>query len=152
MDKQIPYVSDIKFTDQETHYFKTNNEYFKELNINDIQKMFDIIIGKSKISLRLLDWFTTKYVKKNGELCNIDISYEAQLELFDKKYFDPFKRIGKFTYIYSKDGYERKICTSIGQLNFFKWAFNNDVIKYVEENYNSLQTQFITNTINEKIY
>ena len=30
------------------------------------------------------------------------------------------------------------LCTTIGQLNFFKWAFNNNVIEYVNSKYKSI--------------
>ena len=43
------------------------------------------------------------------------------------------KRI-KFWYFYTIRGEEFKIRTTLGQLNFFKWAIYNGVIKYVEEN------------------
>lgn len=31
------------------------------------------------------------------------------------------------------------IQTTIGQLNFFKWAIENDVIKYIENNYTTIE-------------
>ena len=31
------------------------------------------------------------------------------------------------------------IQTTIGQLNFFKWALENDVIKYIQENYDKIE-------------
>ena len=31
------------------------------------------------------------------------------------------------------------IQTTIGQLNFFKWALENDVVKYIKENYAKIE-------------
>ena len=36
-----------------------------------------------------------------------------------------------------KDG--NNIETTIGQLNFFKWTLENDIIKYIEENYEEIE-------------
>ena len=35
---------------------------------NNFDKMLKIITGDSKISLRIIDWFTTNYAKKNYTL------------------------------------------------------------------------------------
>ena len=75
------------------------NNFFKNYQI---EIMIDIINSKSKISLRILDWFVTSYAKKkkicydisnNGEKdnFNVHINYKAQLKSYTKKYFDPFR-------------------------------------------------------------
>ena len=57
-------------------------------------------------------------------------------------YFDPFRRRKKFKYFFDKD---KKIIlyTTIGQLNFFRWAFTNDVISYVLNNYISISKAMV---------
>jgi hypothetical protein len=35
---------------------------------------------------------------------------------------------------------ERSIETTIGQLNFFKWAFENEIIEYIEKNYTDIES------------
>ena len=37
-------------------------EFYK--NTDNLDKMLNIINGESKISLRIIDWFTTNYAKK----------------------------------------------------------------------------------------
>lgn len=106
-----------------------------------------IVTETSKISLRILDWFVTNYSKEHTKLImkhqdfkEFDIynSYKSQLKAFNKKLFDPFcrlhtnKNINKFRFYYDNNKF---IVTTTGQLNFFKWAIENNVIKYVEENY-----------------
>ena len=138
--KQFP--SD--FTTKEKYYYKMVNNFFKNYEIGT---MINIIDSKSKISLRILDWFVTSYAKKkkicydlnnNGEKdnFNVHINYKAQLKSYTKKYFDPFRRKKKFTYIYNSG--QEEIFTTIGQLNFFRWAISNNIISYVNNNYDKI--------------
>lgn len=142
------------FNQKELCLYKKVDDFFKECyekNPENISKMIDIIEGKSDISLRILDWFVTKYSKKkitcnggtkNVEAFDVKISYKAQLKGYKKRYFDPFRRRRKFYYPCEKDGfivYEsefKHIYTTLGQLNFFKWAFSSNIVSYVEENLN----------------
>ena len=126
------------------HYIKLD-KFFNNCAIEEIQGMIDIINGNHIISLRFLDWFVTRfcylyklsinvnnsYSKENN--FNINISYKAQLKSFKKKYFDPFRRKKKFNYSFEK--HNLTILTTLGQLNFFRWAINYDIIKYTELNY-----------------
>jgi len=103
----------------------------------------DIVSGKGKISLRLLDWFVTNYSKnnkivyENKKLQNkskrdffVYTSYRSQLKAYSKKMFDPFCRRERIRL----EILNNEIETTIGQLNFFKWAINNNVLDYVQEN------------------
>jgi hypothetical protein len=107
--------------------------------------MLRIINGESKISLRIIDWFATNYAKKYYtvyEIPNTDrrfkvyVDYKLKLKAYSKKRFDPFCRWDRITVPY-KDG--KYIQTTIGQLNFFKWALENNVIHYIEENYANIE-------------
>lgn len=157
-DKKIPELKienpNTFFSQKELCHYKNINKYFKESfekNPENIKKMINIIEGKSDISLRILDWFVTKYSKKkitcNGNVKNIEafdvkISYKAQLKAYKKRYFDPFRRRKKFYYPCEKDGFivmaneSKHIYTTLGQLNFFRWAFTNGIVSYVEDNLN----------------
>jgi hypothetical protein len=154
-----PTISEIELTKKETYYYKIIDKYYKSLDDNKVTMMIDIIEGKSTISLRLLDWFVTRYANKykiryfkieNPEKpnqikfdksidkgFNVHISYKAQLKSYKKKYFDPFRRRKKFKYFFNKEK-NIYLCTTIGQLNFFKWAFNNHVIEYVDNKYKTI--------------
>lgn len=129
------------------HYFKLD-KFFNICTIEEIHKMIDIINGNHLISLRFLDWFVTRYcylyklsININNSYCkeanfNVNISYKAQLKSFKKKYFDPFRRKKKFYYSY--ENHNLSILTTLGQLNFFRWALNFDIIKYTENNYRDI--------------
>lgn len=114
-----------------------------------LDKMLQIITGESKISLRIVDWFATNYAKKYYTLYTIDKQsdndmrrfkvyedYKLKLKAYTKKRFDPFCRWDRISIPY-KDG--KYIETTIGQLNFFKWAIENKVIDYIEENYEEIE-------------
>lgn len=142
------------FSKKEICYYKMIHKFFVSCDSENMTKMVNIINGKSDISLRVLDWFVTKYSKKriesiqtkeskDSEVFDIRISYKSQLKAYKKRYFDPFRRRKKFLYLmdgkkimddmnYEKD--EAYVETTIGQLNFFKWAISNNIIKYVETN------------------
>ena len=113
-----------------------------------LNRMLKIITGESKISLRIVDWFATIYAKKNYTLYPIHSSngdiirfkvyfdYKLKLKAYSKKRFDPFCRWDRISIPY-KNG--TSIETTIGQLNFFKWAIENKVIEYIEENYDTIE-------------
>lgn len=132
------------FNNKELCYYKMIDKYFKYCPTDQIVKMINIIDGLSEISLRVLDWVVTRYSKRhidittkdkeNGEVFDIHISYKSQLKSFKKRYFDPFRRRKKFHYKYIVDGQEKTLYTTLGQLNFFKWAISNSIVKFVEEN------------------
>jgi hypothetical protein len=107
--------------------------------------MLRIINGESKISLRIIDWFATNYAKKYYTVYEIPnterrfkvyVDYKLKLKAYSKKRFDPFCRWDRITVPY-KDG--KYIQTTIGQLNFFKWALENHAIHYIEENYANIE-------------
>ena len=115
--------------------------YNKSDNLN---KMMKIINGESKISLRIVDWFVTNFAKKYYTVYELpsnenDITrfkvyndYKLKLKAYSKRRFDPFCRWERITVPYDNEKYME---TTIGQLNFFKWAIENNIIQYIENNY-----------------
>ena len=128
-------------------YFKIINKFFRKCEYELVEKMVRII-NKDKnndnscISLRVLEWVVTKCSKKNvdiqiddKEYFSINIMYKAQLKSYKKKNFDPFRRDRKFCYNYDKKDPSKTVVTTLGQLNFFKWAISNKIIECVEKHY-----------------
>lgn len=117
------------------------------------QKVVPIIEGKHKISLRLIDWFVTNYAKKYSTIItkmqndnnvvhfNVYLSYRAQLKAYSKQQFDPFRRRERISYYYEKN---KSIDTTIGQLNFFRWVLQNDILTYIEENINLIEEDMLS--------
>ena len=117
--------------------------YYKDEIILD--RMLKIITGESKISLRIVDWFATNYSKKYYTLIanaegnkrfKVYVDYKLKLKAYSKRRFDSFCRWDRISIPYKKN---TCIETTIGQLNFFKWALENKVIDYIEENYETIE-------------
>ena len=124
---------------------------------DNFQTMWSIINGKSKISLRIVDWFVTNYSKKNFtvfeivknnriERIKVYNCYKLNLKSYQKKRFDPFCRWERIEIPY-KNQY---IQTTIGQLNFFKWAIENEIIRFIENNYEIIETDMNANNSSSK--
>lgn len=110
---------------------------------NNFDKMLKIITGDSKISLRIIDWFTTNYAKKNftiymlnGQRFKVYDDYKLKLKAYSKKRFDPFCRYQKISIPYREGKF---IETTIGQLNFFKWSIENKIVDYIEDHYDVIE-------------
>ena len=112
---------------------------------NNLETMLKIINGESPISLRIIDWFATNYAKKFFTVYDISanrrfkvyVDYKLKLKAYSKRRFDPFCRWDRITIPYGNDG--TFIQTTIGQLNFFKWALENGVVAYIEKNYGTIE-------------
>ena len=118
---------------------------FYKIN-NNMDKMLQIINGESKISLRIIDWFATNYAKKYYTVYQLEgvhqtrfkvyNDYKLKLKAYSKRRFDPFCRWDRITVPYNEDSH---IQTTIGQLNFFKWALEHNVVNYIEQNYSNIE-------------
>lgn len=116
----------------------------KYYDANDnISELIPILNGTSNISLRIIDWFVTNYSKKNniyyklksGDHFTVYQSYKSQLKSFSKKRFDPFCRRERIFYTHK----EHTLNTTVGQLNFFKWALENEIINYIKDNIKAIE-------------
>lgn len=160
---------------REMRILKDVYDYFTPNVSNDKMELFLNIISKktkSKMSIRIIDWFVTFYSKdyninyaKGGsdqaanssgvtstitsidEIINcsnknfyVKYDYAKQIKYHKKDYFDPFCRKRKITCVCKYETCDLVISTSIGQLNFFRWAIQNDVIKYVSEHLAEINT------------
>ena len=115
-------------------------------NQENIDIIIPILQGNTKLSLRIIDWFVTNYAKKNNirydlektknnkQVINqfvVHLNYKNQLKAYTKKSFDPFCRRDRIQFPYSNDNF---LITTVGQLNFFKWAIETKIIDYIQEN------------------
>ena len=129
----------------------------------NIHKMMNIINGESKISLRIVDWFVTNYSKKYYTIYDIQTQknsgiveltrfkvyndYKLKLKAYSKKRFDPFCRWERISIPYDEEKYME---TTIGQLNFFKWAIENQIIDFIRENYDEIERDMNTRNSTSK--
>jgi len=125
-----------------------------------LNKIITILKGES-ISLRLIDWFVTNYCKKFNVLYNLNDfkgeqssktteelqsfdnyiivhnNYKGQLKAYSKRNFDPFCRRNRIRFYYEDNKY---FITTVGQLNFFKWALENHIIDYINKHLKAIDT------------
>ena len=116
-----------------------------------LDEMMRIINGESNISLRIVDWFVTNYAKKyytvyelpvirNGKTVTIRFKvyndYKLKLKAYSKRRFDPFCRWDRITIPYNENSCME---TTIGQLNFFKWALENNILSYISEHLDEIE-------------
>ena len=136
-------------------------------NKKNVDELVSVVENKN-ISLRIIDWFVTNYSKKKNiiydintlenknsnskELFNVYINYKLQLKGYSKKQFDPFCRRDRITFLYNSNN--NKITTTVGQLNFFRWAISNNVLNYIKLNIfvieNDMNTLFKSTYGNKK--
>lgn len=122
-------------------------DFYKEKQ--HLSRMMKIINGESKISLRIVDWFVTNYSKKyytvyelttaltGVERFKVYNDYKLKLKAYSKRRFDPFCRWERISIPYDEENFME---TTIGQLNFFKWAIENNIIDYIENHYQEIET------------
>ena len=114
-------------------------QYFTADDYAALDQILPMINGEDDVSLRLVDWFVTNYAKKavttytnsSGRRFVVHAEYKLRLRSYKKRRFDPFCRWTRIEVPY-RDG--ALVTTTIGQLNFFKWALDNKVIGFIREN------------------
>lgn len=163
MDIKTSFGND-KLLSKESLLLQSLYVYYQEKD--NIERMIPIVTGNAKVSLRVLDWFVTNYsksndvifdLKKNREFIKFNVyqDYKNKLKSYNKRFFDPFCRqnkknlTNKIAFKYNDDKY---IVTTIGQLNFFRWAIRNNVINYVESNLDIINSHMNKNNYNKKKY
>ena len=142
-------TSSSSYTTQNDLLLKNLMVFYNTADNDNLDNMLRIITGDSKISLRIVDWFATNYAKKYYTLYVIDQTtdnvarrfkvyddYKLKLKAYSKRRFDPVCRWDRISIPY-RDG--KCIETTIGQLNFFKWALENKVVEYIEKNYDTIE-------------
>jgi hypothetical protein len=118
--------------------------FYSANDYHNLDCILKILNGESRISLRIVDWFVTNYAKEkftvynlsNGKRVKIYADYRLKLKAYSKKRFDPFCRWERITIPYKN---EQHIQTTIGQLNFFKWVIENEIMNYIEQNYSDIE-------------
>jgi hypothetical protein len=126
--------------------------YFDE-KIN-MDAFVEILQERSLVSLRMIDWFVTKFSKKNcvqyevnGKPFSVYTNYKSQLKAFSKRQMDPFCRRERI--ILNKHNSE--IITTTGQMNFFRWAIENRILKYIYDNYDYLEKEMKSDNKNHQL-
>lgn len=128
----------------------------QELIINSLQKFYAdrvgdsdeilaLLQGTAEISLRLVDWFVTNYAKANstayilnGQEFLVYVNYKSQLKAYSKKLFDPFCRRERI--MFQLPDHE-SFLTTVGKLNFFRWAIEKGVLDHIKANLATIERE-----------
>lgn len=114
-------------------------------NRSDLPEILKILEGESEMSLRLIDWFVTNYSKfhnisyihKNQDFF-VYIDYKNQLKAYSKKLFDPFCRRERILFqLHNIPAF----ITTVGKLNFFRWAIEKGILDYIKINLKSIEKE-----------
>ena len=115
-------------------------------NHPEIKKVLTYLNGDAPLSLRIIDWFVTKYSRKkfiryplNGQDFLVYLSYKGQLKAYSKQYFDPNCRRERI--MFRIPGHDQ-IMTTIGKLNFFRWALESKILDYIESHEEEIRTGY----------
>jgi hypothetical protein len=113
------------------------------LQKNGLSRHMEVFLSQvskgAPISLRVIDWFVTNYSREHdvsyvnaatGRTFNVHKEYKTRLKSYTKRQFDPFCRRNRINFYYSEGAV---VLTTVGQLNFFKWAIENHVLEYIEK-------------------
>jgi hypothetical protein len=112
----------------------------------EIDKVLTYLTGDAPLSLRIIDWFVTKYSRKNfvryqlnGQDFLVYLSYKGQLKAYSKQYFDPNCRRERIMF---KIPGQDQFMTTIGKLNFFRWALESRILDYIEAHEEEIRTGY----------
>jgi hypothetical protein len=127
--------------------------------------LFEVISGVSPLSLRVIDWFVTHYAKSHNIVYwindednkleehptsnakyrkfNVYLDTRAQLKSYTKLHFDPFRRHERISFVLETQPL-RVIETTVGQLNFFRWALQNHVLEYIQNHLAEIEEHMST--------
>jgi hypothetical protein len=121
--------------------------------------------AKSRISLRLVDYFITTYARTHDTMYRVERdhdtdlqdgstgvgkhhylflvypAYKASLRSYSKKNFDPFRRGENITLKFNDEG--DFIVTSVGQMNIVRWLIENKVLRYIEQHFDDVNREVI---------
>jgi hypothetical protein len=136
------------YTKQNDLLLNNLTEFYKKDDYRHLKAMLSVLNGDSKISLRIIDWFVTNYAKQQYTVYTLSSGlrfkvynvYKLKLKAYSKKRFDPFCRWQKIEFPYGS----KYVVTTIGQLNFFKWVIENEILDYIVDHYDEIEADMNT--------
>lgn len=124
-------------------HLKLKEKVEKFFTLSKFMLVTPILLSEDIITMSMIYYTVTKYAYKfspyimvNGVAIYIHKSYKAKLSIYSKDYFDVFCREVKYPFFYTAN---KSITTTIGQLNFYKWCVEINLIEYIRENYDEIK-------------
>ena len=120
--------------------------------------MLAVINGESRISLRIVDWFVTNYAKEFWT------TYDVPQADGTPRHFKVFKEYKQMLNSIQKCGltlfcrWNRELIpygdchiqTTIGQMNFFRWAIQHKIMDYIDEHFDEIRADMNTRNSTSK--
>ena len=147
MEILLPIINgETKLSLRIIDWFVTN--YTKKNNIILYNKKKKLITKKSPKNKFEQKTKKSKYEYVDDQF-NIYLNYKGQLKAYSKKNFDPFCRRERINFYYksnNSDNLDDKfITTTVGQLNFFKWTIENNILDYIKEHLEKIDSDMNIN-------
>ena len=135
-------ASNLSLNLRETRLLKKLTEEYTD----DIARLVlrPLIVQKSPVSLRALDWAVVNWSKQHnvvcsslvpGEMTNVHHSYRVALTHWRRRLFDPFRRRERIKVHIDGEALE----TTLGQANFALWSYQTGVLAYVLSHVESIE-------------
>ena len=147
--------SHIEMNTQHEWLLNTLMDFYKDPNHLEVLKQMVsreyIVSDSKKLSIRMVNWFVTNYAKQHFTVYDVPPLKEGQAERrffvwtnykstedsYSKQMFDPYCRKQRVLIPYKE---AQSIETTVGQLNFFKWAIMNKVLDYIVNHFDAIET------------
>lgn len=130
-------------------FYKDNEnlEVLKQM----VNREFVVGDNSKKLSIRMVNWFVTNYAKQHFTVYDVPTqkvgqpdrrffvwtNYKSTEDSYSKQMFDPYCRKERVLIPYKE---AQSIETTVGQLNFFKWAIVNKVLDYIVTHFDAIET------------
>ena len=97
----------------------------------------------TRLSLRMVDYVCTTYSRdvrvllydrSRCDYTDLRVQYVDAVDTYGKSLFDAFRRISKVSRKVDLDLHGAHFETTVGQLNFFRWAFEAGVVAWCQHN------------------
>lgn len=144
-------MTNLIYSTQNQLLFNKLTDYYTQ--DSRLDSILPIINGTSELSIRIIDWFVTNYSKQYYTVYMIEDKtnnlfrrfkvyndYKLKLKAYSKKRFDPFCRRERIYIPYKNNTH---VQTTLGQLNFFKWAIENNIILYIKDHLREIEEDMI---------
>lgn len=130
---------------------KTLTKYYAN-DAEALRSVTEVLRNRAGLSLRTLDWLVTNYSKKynvtyphRNKVVNIYMEYKGCLKAYSKRLFDPFQRRERISIM---DSEGNPLQSTIGQLNFFRFAISNGIIQYAMEHLREIEQDMLNSMKN----
>jgi hypothetical protein len=135
--------SELRVESQAEVLLQKLDRFYDDATFEELKRA---LTGEHRVSLRVLDWLVTNYAKKKNIVYTMDQDgctvpfimwheYKCQLTAYSKQRFDMFCRRDRVEF--------RGLRTTVGQLNFFKWAIRNGVLRYARDNHDAIEQDML---------